>query len=199
MTSKPKTPTLAFATVQAWEKWLHANHAKSAGVWLKLARVGASAKSVTHPQALDIALRYGWIDGVSMSLDDTHWLRKFVPRAPRSLWSEKNRTRALELIEEGKMKPPGLHEVERAKADGRWAAAYAAQSEAKIPPDLSAALATNKKARDFFAALDSKNRYAILHRLHTAKKAETRARRLATFMTMLERGERLHVTATAKK
>ena len=116
MTAKPEIPTLTFATVKAWEKWLGSNHAKSAGVWIKIARGDATAKSVTYPQALDIALRYGWIDGLAKSLDETHWLRKFTPRAQRSLWSEKNRTRALELIAEGEMKPAGLREVERAKA-----------------------------------------------------------------------------------
>ena len=192
MPAPAEIESLSFPDQDAWRAWLEVHHSTSPGVWLKLARPNVSPKTVTHPEALDICLRYGWIDGQSRSLDETHWLRKFIPRARRSIWSERNRARVMELTAEGLMAPAGLAEMERAKADGRWADAYAAQRDAVVPEDLALALAQSPPAAGFFAKLDSKNRYAILHRLHLAKQPATRARRLATFVGMLEREERLH-------
>jgi uncharacterized protein YdeI (YjbR/CyaY-like superfamily) len=159
-------------------------------VWLKLAKRGSGLESVTRAEALEVALAYGWIDGKAGRLDDDWWLQRFTPRAARSRWSKINREKATALIESGAMKPAGLREVERAKADGRWEAAYDAQSKATVPDDLKRALDENEAARELFATLDSRNRYAILYRIHEAKKPETRARRIDKYVTMLARGEK---------
>ena len=164
----------------------------SAGVWLKLAKKGAGIESVTHPEALEVALSYGWIDGRRRSLDEHSWLQRFTPRGPRSKWSKMNRAKAIELIERGEMKPAGLREVERAKEDGRWAAAYDAQSSATVPDDLQRELDQRPEARVFFATLDSRNRYAILHRIQDAKRSETRARRIAKYVAMLAAGRKIY-------
>lgn len=185
-------PIIAFATPRDWADWLASNHAASRGLWLKLAKKGSGVESVTYPQALEVALAWGWIDGQKDSFDDTAWLQKFTPRGPRSIWSKINRDKALALIEAGEMKPPGLEQVERAKQDGRWEAAYDSPSRAAVPEDLSAALAANPRAAAFFSTLDSTNRYAVLFRIHTAKKAETRARRISQFVEMLARHEKLY-------
>lgn len=182
----------AFASPSAWDTWLQKHHATSPGLWLKLAKKGAGVKSVTYAEALEVALAWGWIDGQKAAHDEAAWLQRFTPRGPRSIWSKVNRDKANALIASGKMQPAGLAQVERAKADGRWEAAYDSQSRAAVPEDLAAELATRPRAAAFFAGLDSANRYAILFRLHTAKKAETRAKRLALFVGMLERGEKLH-------
>jgi len=175
-----------------WEAWLKRHHASSPGVWLRIAKKSAPTMSITHPQALELALCFGWIDALSRSDGEHYWLRRFTPRAPRSLWSKINREKALALVAAGRMQPAGLTQMRRAQADGRWDAAYDSGSGATIPPDLQAALAENAAARAFFATLDSQNRYAVLFRLQTAKRAETRARRLAKFVAMLGRGEKLH-------
>ncbi|MBN1206391.1 MAG: YdeI/OmpD-associated family protein [Myxococcaceae bacterium] len=185
-------PILSFAQPRAWANWLASHHPSSRGVWLKFAKKGSGIASISYPEALEQALAWGWIDGQKKSLDDTSWLQKFTPRGPRSIWSWINREKALALIAAGKMKPAGLAEVERAKQDGRWEVAYAPQSRAAVPDDLSAALAANARAAGFFATLDSKNRYAVLFRIHQAKKAETRARRIAQFVEMLARNEKLY-------
>jgi uncharacterized protein YdeI (YjbR/CyaY-like superfamily) len=185
-------PVLAFAGARAWSKWLASNHASSCGVWLKIAKKGASSPSVTYAEALEVALVWGWIDGQKAKLDDSWWLQRFTTRGPRSIWSKVNREKAVALIEAGKMKPPGLAEVERAKKDGRWEAAYDSQSRSTVPPDLANALATNPSAAQFFETLESYNRYAILFRIHTAKKPETRAMRIEKFVAMLARREKLH-------
>ncbi len=196
MTSAPKPqnefPVKLFKSQKDWAAWLDKNHAKSSGVWVKLARKDAQSKSVTYAEAVEVALCYGWIDGQGKGLDETAWLQKFTPRSPRSIWSKINRTRALELIKSGRMQPAGLAAIELAKKNGRWAAAYDSHSTATVPADLQAALDQNAKAKAFFAALDSANRYAILFRLQTAKKAETRARRLEQFVRMLENHEKIH-------
>jgi uncharacterized protein YdeI (YjbR/CyaY-like superfamily) len=192
-------PVKAFASLQAWETWLKAQPATSGGVWLKLAKKSAKAASVSRQEAIDGALCHGWIDGQLDKFDADWWLVRFTPRKSGSKWSEKNRDRALVLMKEGRLTAAGLHEIERAKADGRWDAAYAPQSTAAIPDDLDAALAKNQKARVFFATLDGANRYAILHRVNTAKKAETRARRVETFVAMLSRGETIHPRKGAAK
>jgi uncharacterized protein YdeI (YjbR/CyaY-like superfamily) len=189
----PKTlPIVSFRNVRAWSKWLASNYASSRGLWLKIAKKGSSAQSVTYAQALEVALTWGWIDGQKGKLDEAWWLQRFTPRGPKSLWSKINRAKAIGLIEAGKMKQPGLAEVERAKKDGRWEAAYDSQSRARIPPDLARAFATNPEAAGFFEQLESHNRYAVLFRIHTAKRAETRAMRIEKLIGMLARREKLH-------
>ena len=168
------------------------NLRNSRGLWLKIAKKSSGIASVSRDQAVDTALCHGWIDGQLDSFDGDHWLIRFTPRQSTSIWSEKNRARALELVKLGEMRPAGLREIDRAKADGRWERAYASASTVKVPDDLRAALAKNKKAAAFFEALDAKNRYAILYRTHNAKKAETRAARIAKFVAMLARGETIH-------
>ncbi|MBF5046549.1 bacteriocin-protection protein [Aggregicoccus sp. 17bor-14] len=191
-TPKPELEVRAFANPRAFDTWLAKHHARSPGLWLKLAKKDSGTPSVTYAEALEVALAWGWIDGQKASHDESAWLQRFTPRTARSPWSRINRDKALALIEAGRMQPAGLAEVERAKADGRWEAAYASQSRASVPEDLAKELATRPRAATFFAALDSANRYAILYRLHTAKKPETRAKRLALFVGMLERGEKIH-------
>ena len=185
-------PLLGFASREAWEAWLASEHASSDGVWLRIARKGSTEESVSKAEALELALCYGWIDGQSRSLDTDFWLQKFTPRRARSLWSKINRAKATELIEQGRMQPAGVREVERAKADGRWDAAYDAPSSATVPEDLQRALDRNETAQASFSGLDRQNRYAILHRIQTAKRPETRARRIAGFVAMLEEGKRLY-------
>nr|AYM53755.1 hypothetical protein [Archangium gephyra] len=185
-------PIIPFAKPLDWADWLARNHASSRGLWVKLAKKDSGIESITYAQALEVALAWGWIDGLKRSFDDTSWIQKFTPRGPRSIWSKINRDKALALIEAGEMKPPGLEQVERAKQDGRWEAAYDSQSRATVPEDLTAALAANPRAAAFFATLNSANRYAVLFRIHTAKKAETRAKRIAQFVEMLARNEKLH-------
>ncbi|HLX09259.1 MAG TPA: YdeI/OmpD-associated family protein [Thermoanaerobaculia bacterium] len=185
-------PRLSFPSRAAWEAWLAGHHASSSGVWLMIAKQGSGIVTVTYSDAIDGALCYGWIDGQKGKLDDAHWLQRFTPRRPRSPWSRINRERAAALIAKGDMQTAGLSEVERAKADGRWEAAYHAQSTAPVPDDLRRELANNAAAREFFDTLDSANRYAILYRLHEAKRPETRARRLAKFVAMLEERKKIH-------
>jgi len=193
----PKGPakellTVSFARVGAWSEWLAAHHASSRGVWLKIAKKGSGSASVTYAEALEAALVWGWIDGQKGKLDDQWWLQKFTPRGPRSIWSKINREKAISIIAAGAMKPPGLAEVERAKHDGRWEAAYESQSRASVPPDLADALAANQRAARFFETLESHNRYAVLFRVHTAKKPATRAMRIDKLVAMLSRHEKLH-------
>lgn len=185
-------PELQFEARERWAAWLEAHHETSPGVWLRIAKKGSEQTTVSHAEALAVALCYGWIDGQKRGLDDTAWLQKFTPRGPRSVWSKINRRKAEALIESGEMRPSGAREVERAKADGRWAAAYDSASTAAVPDDLQAELDTHPEAGAFFATLDSANRYAIIWRLQTARKAETRARRLRQFVDMLARHEKLH-------
>jgi uncharacterized protein YdeI (YjbR/CyaY-like superfamily) len=183
-------PVLEFPSAAAWEEWLARAHDGASGVWLKIPKKGAGPDCISYGEALDLALCYGWIDGQKRGLDERQWLQRFTPRTARSPWSKLNRERALRLIERGVMKPPGLREVERAKADGRWDAAYDSQSTARVPPDLAEALAGDPQAQAFFATLNGVNRYAILHRVQTARRPETRARRIERFVAMLRRGER---------
>ena len=185
-------PTLSFPDRQAWREWLEGQPEGSEGVWLKIARKGSGIASVTHAEALEVAISFGWIDGRKQSYDEHHWVQRFAPRARRSRWSQVNRAKAELLIERGEMQPSGLREVERARADGRWDAAYAPQSAARVPDDLARELGRDPAARAFFESLDSRNRYAILYRIQDAKRAETRARRIETFVAMLARGERIH-------
>lgn len=195
MSVKPELEQRLFANGKAWWNWLQKQHATSPGVWMKIAKKDAPESSVQYPEALDAALCFGWIDGQKKSIDEQYWLQKFTPRAKRSIWSKINREKVAALIEKGLMQPAGLAEVERAKQDGRWEAAYDSWSAAEVPPDLQAALDARTKARANFAALSSQNRYAILFRTHQAKRAETRAKRIAEFVAMLERGETVHPQA----
>ncbi len=185
-------PMLPFGSKKKWADWLAKQHDKYAGVWLKLAKKDTGIPSITYEEALDVALCYGWIDGQKKGFDDNYWLQKFTPRGPRSIWSKINTEKAERLIASGAMQPAGLQAIKLAKRDGRWEAAYASQKNASIPEDLQAALDKNKKAKAFFATLNSVNRYAILFRIHNAKKPETRAKRIQQFVEMLGRGEKIH-------
>ncbi|OLF19105.1 hypothetical protein BU204_02975 [Actinophytocola xanthii] len=191
MSEKDGLPVLVFAGRAEFAAWL-AENAETRGVWVKLARKDSGITSVTYREALEEALRHGWIDGQSKSLDDQYHLRRFTPRTRRSRWSKINREAAERLVEEGRMTERGLREVEAARADGRWDAAYAGPASATVPEDLRSALDANPAAAAFFATLNSANRYAILHRIEEAKRAETRARRIEKFVGMLEREETLH-------
>lgn len=183
---------VSFAETEEWSAWLASRHHSSAGIWLKIAKKVSGHPSITYAQALEVALAWGWIDGQKGKLDQAWWLQKFTPRGARSMWSKINREKATALIAAGKMMPSGLAEVERAKKDGRWDRAYESQSRASVPEDLERALDRNPRAKKFFATLDSRNRYAVLFRVHHAKKAETRARRIAQFVEMLAKNEKLH-------
>ncbi|HEY2517932.1 MAG TPA: YdeI/OmpD-associated family protein [Polyangiaceae bacterium] len=185
-------PTLAFADPRAFSTWLAANHDTSRGAWLRLAKKASGIPSVTYAEAIGVALAWGWIDGQKRPGDETSWLQKFSPRAARSMWSKINRDKATALIAAGAMQPAGLAEVTRAQRDGRWEAAYDAPSRAAVPEDLAAALAANPRAAAFFATLDAANRYSVLFRIQTAKKPETRTKRIEDFVAMLARHERIH-------
>ena len=162
------------------------------GVWLKLSKKDSGIPSITYEEALDAALCYGWIDGQKKGFDDQYWLQKFTPRGPKSIWSKINTEKAERLIASGEMKSAGLKAVEAAKKDGRWDAAYEGQKTITGPEDFQAALDKNKKAKTFFATLNGVNRYAVLFRIHNAKKPETRVKRIQQFVEMLERGEKIH-------
>ena len=189
---KDGKPILAFASEAEWEAWLDAEHATSDGVWLKFAKKGSGVETVVYAEALDVALCYGWIDSQVARLDERFYLQKFTPRRARSKWSQINREKIEALTKQGRMKPAGLEQVELAKADGRWDAAYASPANVEMPDDLQAALDASPKAAEFWAGLNKSNRFAILYQLQDAKKPETRARRLAKFVGMLERGEKLY-------
>ena len=192
MTTKPDLPIIPFASRDAWEAWLQEQHATSEGLWLKFAKKDSGIETATYSEAVEAALCYGWIDGQKASFDDHYWLQRFTPRRPRSKWSKINRQKATELIERGEMKPAGLREVERAKADGRWDAAYDAQSTATVPEDLRRELDKNDRAREFFATLDSANRYAILYQIQDAKRPETRVRRIQNYVAMLNEQKKIY-------
>ena len=192
MGAKPELPIVPFASREAWEAWLEEEHATSEGLWLKIAKKGSGIESVAFVEALDVALCYGWIDSQRNGLDGRFYLQRFTPRKPRSKWSQVNREKVARLIEAGRMRPAGLREVERAKADGRWDAAYEPQSAATVPDDLRLELERDRGAREFFETLNSTNRYAILHRIQDAKKPETRARRIARYVAMLAEGKKLY-------
>ena len=185
-------PSLASTSKRKWVDWLAKQYDKSAGVWLKLAKKDSGIPSVNYEEALDVALCYGWIDGQKKGFDDKYWLQKFTPRGSKSIWSKINTEKAERLIASGEMNPAGLKAIELAKQDGRWDAAYSSQKNMSVPDDFQAALDKNQKAKTFFATLNSVNRYAILFRIQTAKKAETRTRRIQQFVEMLERNEKLY-------
>jgi uncharacterized protein YdeI (YjbR/CyaY-like superfamily) len=176
----------------AWERWLEQNHESDEGVWLKLAKKGAPRETVTQPEAIEVALCFGWIDGQVGAVDEHFYRQRFTHRRARSRWSRINRDRATELIAAGLMRPPGLEEVHRAQADGRWQAAYEPQSGITVPPDFQAALDAHPAAAEFFATLSGANRYAFLYRIADAKRAETRARRIAQYVEMLAQRRTFH-------
>lgn len=181
-----------FASRGDFRAWLAANHGTSEGIWLRIAKRGVVVSTVTYDEALEVALIFGWIDGQKRPQDATFWLQGFTRRGPRSVWSKRNCVKAQALIDAGLMEAPGLAEVDRAKADGRWANAYDGQRDAQEPPDLMAALAAKPAALQFYGTLNSANRYAILYRIQDAKRPETRAARIAKFAAMLDRGEKIY-------
>ena len=192
MGSPGTDPVIAFESSAAWEAWLAEHHATAGGVWVKMAKKATGIPSVTHQEALDVALCYGWIDGQRNRFDDQWFLQRFTPRRARSNWSKINRDKVERLIEEGRMRPGGLREVQRARADGRWDAAYDAQRLAEVPDDLRRALDADPAAAAFFEILNSQNRFAILYRIQDAKRPETRARRIERFVAMLGAGEKIY-------
>jgi uncharacterized protein YdeI (YjbR/CyaY-like superfamily) len=184
--------TRLFKTKQAWASWLGKNHAKSPGLWLRFAKKGSALKSATYQEVLEVALCYGWIDGQKRPESEEAWLQRFGPRGPRSLWSKINREKALALIASGAMQSAGLEAIEDARRNGRWEAAYDSPSASAVPDDFQSALDANPKASAFFLTLNRANRYAILWRIQTVKKAETRSRKIEQFIAMLERNEKIH-------
>ena len=184
-------PMLPFADATVWERWLIAN-ATSKGLWLKIAKKDSGIATVTYDQALEVALCHGWIDGQKRGFDGEYFLQRFTPRRPKGLWSKINIGKVERLIAEGRMRPGGQREVDAAKADGRWEAAYDGARNMEVPPELAAALAKNRKARTFFEALDKINCYSVCWRVQTAKKPETKAKRVETLVAMLARGEKIH-------
>jgi uncharacterized protein YdeI (YjbR/CyaY-like superfamily) len=192
MKNTDNLPIIAFETQQDWEAWLEEHHTNTKGIWLKLAKKDTGIASVSYAEALEGALCSGWIDGQKASFDEQYWLQKFTPRSPKSIWSKVNCGKATVLMAEGRMQPAGMQQVELAKADGRWEAAYESQSKITVPADFQSALDKNQQARDFFNTLNSVNRYAILFRIQTAKKPETRSARIQKFIEMLTNKQKLY-------
>lgn len=186
------SPKLTFSNQEAWEAWLEANADTVPGVWLRIAKRSADQSTVSYAQALESALCYGWIDGQKQAECEHYWLQRFTPRTAKSIWSKINKARAEALISAGRMQPAGLRAIDQAKRDGRWEAAYSSASTSTVPDDLQQALDANPKAKHFFATLNSQNRFAILFRIQNVKKAETRAKKIAQFIDMLNNGEKLH-------
>jgi uncharacterized protein YdeI (YjbR/CyaY-like superfamily) len=185
-------PVKTFASQEAWQAWLHDHYSDQAGLWLKMAKKASGILTVTYAQALDVALCYGWIDGQKKTFDESYFLQRFTPRRARSMWSQVNRDKVEDLIRRGLMQPSGLAEIERAKADGRWDAAYASPRNTVAPDDLLAALAASPNAQAFFESLNKTNRYGIVSQVQGAKRPETRAARIVKFVAMCERGEKLY-------
>lgn len=185
-------PVKSFKNAAAFETWLSKNHNKENGLWLKIAKANTGIPTVTHLQALDVALCYGWIDGIRRGLDEQYFIQKFTPRRANSQWSVINRNRVAQLIEQGRMKEQGLAAIDTAKKNGQWDKAYASQSTIEVPEDLQLLLNKNRKANAFFKKLSSQNRYSILYRLHSVKREETRKRKLLEFVKMLERHETIY-------
>jgi uncharacterized protein YdeI (YjbR/CyaY-like superfamily) len=183
---------LLFEHQRAWENWLSQNHDQLTSAWLRLAKKGSEIRSLTYAEALESALCFGWIDAQKKPESASAWLQRFTPRGKRSIWSKINRQKATALMECGRMRESGLQEVLRARQDGRWGRAYDSPRNAQVPEDFQAALDKNAKARAFFATLESRNRYAILFRIQTVKRAETRARKISEFVAMLEKQQKIH-------
>lgn len=193
------TPVLTFTTVPELEAYMCREPRGSAGFWLKLSKAGAAIATINKEDAIEAALCCGWIDGQLAKFDEHYFLVRMTPRRPGSRWSAKNRATASRLADRGRLRPAGLAEIEAAKADGRWDAAYASQGNATIPGDLAAALASDESARRFFDKLDGANRYSVIYRVNQAKRPETRAKRIAQFVEMLARGEALHPVKNGRK
>jgi uncharacterized protein YdeI (YjbR/CyaY-like superfamily) len=189
---KPSLPVILFGDQQAWADWLDENHVTAAGLWLRFAKKAADLNSVSYLEAVEVALCYGWIDGQSKGYDELSWVQRFTPRRKGSIWSKINRGKAEALIESGRMQPAGLAAIERARAEGRWDTAYDGASTITVPDDLQAALDGNAEAKAFFATLKGSNRYAVLVRIQTTRTPETRAKRIAQFVAMLERHETVY-------
>jgi uncharacterized protein YdeI (YjbR/CyaY-like superfamily) len=189
---KRELPIRGFSGPDTWLRWLEANHARAAGLWLKIGKRASGIASVTYAEALEVALCFGWIDGLRVKHDAKYFRQRFTPRGARSLWSKINREKAEGLIAAGRMRPAGHRAIGAARADGRWDSAYESQRTATVPADLQAALDASPRARAFFATLDRVNRYAVLFRVQTAVRPETRARRIVTFVAMLAKKEKLH-------
>ncbi len=192
MKNADNLPIISFTTQQEWEAWLTEHHTTSGGMWLKIAKKETGIPSLSYAEALEGALCYGWIDGQKASFDERYWLQKFTPRRQKSMWSKVNCDKATILLASGKMQPAGIQQVELAKADGRWEAAYESQSKMTIPDDFQRELDNNLKAKEFFTTLNSVNRYAILFRIQTAKKAETRSARIRKFIEMLANNQKIY-------
>jgi uncharacterized protein YdeI (YjbR/CyaY-like superfamily) len=195
----PDISPMLFATATAFDTWLRKHHAAADGLWLQIAKKGADEPSVTYAQAVEIALCWGWIDGQKKGLDEQHFLQRFTPRRARSIWSKINVDKVAALIEAGRMQPAGHAQIAAAKADGRWEGAYDGARTSTVPDDLLAALDANAKAKTFFATVNATNRYAVLWRVQTAVKPETRAKRIAQLVEMLARGEVIHVAKAKAK
>lgn len=189
---KPEAPVKAFKTAALFEAWLAKNHATSDGIWLRIYKKGSGIQTVTYDEALDAALCYGWIDGQKKKYDEDSWIQKFTHRRPKSMWSKRNREHIARLTKAKRMRPSGLAEVTLAKADGRWDQAYDSPANMQVPEDFLRELKKDKKVLDFFLTLSKANTYAIAWRLQTAKKPETRARRMQDLLAMLAREEKLH-------
>jgi uncharacterized protein YdeI (YjbR/CyaY-like superfamily) len=190
--SEDPSPVRLFKSKRDWAAWLEKNHRKSTVLWLRLAKKGSRLRSITYQEALEVALCYGWIDGQKRPENEQTWLQRFVLRSSQSIWSKINREKALALIASGEMKAAGLEAIEAAKKNGRWDAAYDSPSGATVPSDFQGALDANPRAAAFFKTLDRANRYAVLWRIQTVKKAETRARKIQQFIEMLQREEKIH-------
>jgi uncharacterized protein YdeI (YjbR/CyaY-like superfamily) len=184
--------TIHFASPAEWEAWLETEHERSPGVWVKMAKKASGVESITYAEAVEVGLCFGWVDSQKGGIDETFWRQRFTPRRARSKWSQINRAAVEELVARGVMRPAGLRQIEAAKADGRWDAAYPSQRNLEVPDDLATALAANPHALEFFEGLDSANRYAIIYRLHDAKRPATRAARVERFVAMCAAGEKLH-------
>ena len=191
-------PIRLFATQTAWAAWLEKNHRNSRGLWLRLGKKGSGLHSVSYSEALEVALCYGWIDGQKRGESERAWLQRFLPRSTKSIWSKINRDKATGLIACGRMKVAGLEAVDAAKKSGSWDAAYDSPKSALVPKDFQTALDASPPVREFFRALDGANRYAVLFRIQTVKKAETRARKIREFVKMLERNEKIHQPRKAR-
>jgi uncharacterized protein YdeI (YjbR/CyaY-like superfamily) len=192
MKADKKEPIIAFISPKSWNRWLGKYHTMSTGIWLHLYKKNSGAQSITYDEALDEALCFGWIDGQKDSYDEKSWLQKFTPRRGRSVWSKRNRERVARLIKEKRMRPAGLKAIEAAKKDGRWDRAYDSPKDMVMPEDFLKEVKKNKKAHEFFLTLNKANTYAIAWRLQTAKKLETREKRLNLFLKMMRDGEKFH-------
>jgi len=190
--SADNIPSRLFKSQKAWATWLKKNHRKNPGLWLRFAKKSSGLRCVNYQEAIEVALCYGWIDGQARPENEQTWSQRFVPRSPKSLWSKINRKKAQALIANGKMKAAGLAAIKAAKKEGRWKSAYDSPSKAKVPDDLQAALDAHPEAKAFFETLNRQNRYAILWRIQTAKKVETRARKIQEYIEMLERSDTIH-------